>query len=173
MAKRTKKQIITGISPEQAEQAFSDFATADARIVKINADMDVQFTKIRDKYADELSQLEADKSLAFETMQVYATENKDILFTKKKSIDTIHGTFGFRTGTPKLKPLKGFTWPAVTKLLEKLMPAYIRKVVEPAKDKLLADREKKGIAEKLTDVGIEVVQDETFYIERKTEDVTA
>ena len=170
MAKRTKKQVITNVTSEQADQAFADFATADARIAKINADMDVQITKIREKHADELTQLETSKSNAFETMQVYSTENKDPLFVKKKSIDTVHGTYGFRTGTPKLKTMKGFTWSATTKLLEKLMPSYVRKVVEPAKDKLLADREKKGVAEKLAEGGIEVVQDETFYIERKTED---
>ncbi|MDU1892734.1 MAG: host-nuclease inhibitor Gam family protein [Dysgonomonas sp.] len=173
MAKREKKQIISGVTSEQAEQAFADFATSDARIVEINADMDVQFTKIREKYQSELAQLEADKSKAFETIQVYATENKDALFSKKKSIETVHGVYGFRTGTPKLKTLKGFTWSSVTTLLEKLMPSYVRKVVEPAKDKLLADREKKGIAAKMKEVGIEVVQDETFYIERKTEETTA
>lgn len=169
--KRTKKQVITGVTQKAAEGAFSDFAKADARISKINAEMDVQITKIRDKYAEELSYLEEDKARAFDILQVYATENRDDLFRKKKSIETVHGTFGFRTGTPSLKTLKGFTWPAVANLLEKLAPNYIRKKIEADKEKLIADRDKIGDA--MSEYGIKVVQDETFYVERKTEEAEA
>ncbi|MFV0310835.1 MAG: host-nuclease inhibitor Gam family protein [Dysgonomonas sp.] len=168
MAKREKKTVITGVTSEAADRAFAEFATADARIAKINADMDVQFTNIRDKYAGELAQLEMDKSKAFDTLQVYATENKDVLFPKKKSVDTVHGTFGFRTGNPKLKTLKGFTWNAVASVLEKLAPDYIRKTIEADKEKLLADRD--IIGEEMKDYGVAVVQEETFYVERKSED---
>lgn len=168
MAKREKKTVITGVTSEAADRAFAEFATADARIAKINADMDVQFTKIRDKYAGELTQLETDKSTAFDTLQVYATENRDVLFPKKKSVETVHGIFGFRTGTPKLKPLKGFTWSAIANLLEKLAPDYIRKTIEANKEKLLDDRD--TIGEDMKVYGVAVVQDETFYVERKTEE---
>lgn len=168
MAKREKKTVITGVTSEAADRAFAEFATADARIAKINADMDVQFTKIRDKYAGELAQLEADKSKAFDTLQVYASENKDVLFPKKKSVDTVHGTFGFRTGNPKLKTLKGFTWNAVASVLEKLAPDYVRKTIEADKEKLLADRD--IIGGDMKDYGVAVVQEETFYVERKTEE---
>jgi phage host-nuclease inhibitor protein Gam len=168
MAKREKKTVITGVTSEAADRAFAEFATADARIAKINADMDVQFTKIRDRYVGELAQLEADKGKAFDTLQVYATENKDVLFPKKKSVDTVHGTFGFRTGNPKLKTLKGFTWNAVASVLEKLAPDYVRKTIEADKEKLLADRD--TIGEGMRDYGVAVVQEETFYVERKSED---
>jgi phage host-nuclease inhibitor protein Gam len=168
MAKRTKKPVIIGVTQEKAEQAFSDFAKADARISKINADMDVQITKIRDKYAEELSYLEADKERAFDILQVYSTENRDTLFTKKKSIETVYGTYGFRRSNPSLKPMKGFTWIAVANLLEKIAPAYIRKKIEADKDKLLADRETLG--DKMAEYGVKVVQEETFFVERKTEE---
>lgn len=171
MGKREKKTVISGVSSEAADRAFADFATADARIAKINADMDVQFTKIRDRYAGELTRLEVDKSTAFDTLQVYATENKDVLFPKKKSVDTVHGTFGFRTGTPKLKTLKGFTWNAVASVLEKLAPDYVRKSIEADKEKLLAARD--TIGEGMRDYGVAVVQEETFYVERKSEEATA
>ena len=53
------------------------------------------------------------------------------------------------------------------KLKEKL-PGYVRSVDEPAKDLLLADRNKENVAPLLMELGIQVVQDELFYIERKT-----
>lgn len=80
-------------------------------------------------------------------MQTFATENRDELFSKKKSMETAHGVLGFRTGTPKLKTRKGFTWAAVLELLKEFNPAYVRTSEEVAKDKLLADRESEDMPE--------------------------
>ncbi len=46
----------------------------------------------------------------------------------------------------------------------------VRTVVEPAKDKLLADRDNEEVQAMLPKVGISVVQDETFYVEPKKEE---
>lgn len=172
MAKRTKKEVVTGVTSSQAEQAFAEFATADARIAKISADMDVQITKIRDKYSEELEKLKSERDAAFETMQVYATENRDVLFSKKKSVETVHGVYGFRLGTPKVEKLKGFTWDAIAKLAKAFMPDYVRTSEELAKDKLLADYNGMApeLSNKLPDIGIKITQSETFYVERKTEE---
>jgi len=166
---REKKIVHTGVTSEQMESAFGEYATADARMAKINATIDVQMTTIREKYADEISRLAEKKELAFAVLQAFAMENKDELFAKKKSLDSIHGIIGFRTGTPKLKTLKGFTWGAVTNLLKEFLPSYVRTTEEPAKDKLLADREDEEIMGLFPKVGIAVVQDETFYVEPKKE----
>lgn len=169
MAKRVKKTVLTNISESQMNEALTAYAKADASIVKINADLDVMFTKLRDEKADELAKLEAEKSEAFDLVQAYALENKETQFSKKKSVELTHGTIGFRMGTPKIKTLKGFTQKAVAKLLEKLAPEYVRKTIELDKEKLIADRDKEGMAAKMKDYGVEVVQDESFYIELKKE----
>ena len=169
--KREKKVVQQGITQREFETAFGDYATADARLAKINAMIDVEVTKTRDKYATEISSLTEIKEKTFETMQVYATENKDELFGKKKSLDGAHGTVGFRTGTPKLKTLKGFTWGAVTNLLKEFLPGYVRTTEKPAKDKLLADRENEDVAGLFSKVGIAVTQDESFFVELKKEDL--
>lgn len=167
---REKKTVYSGVTQEEMEQAFAEYAKADARQQKITAEMDVAMTKIREKWQDELAKLQEAKDNAFDVMQAYAVENKAELFTKKKSMDTVHGTMGFRTGTPKLKTLKGFTWASVTNLLKEFLPGYVRTVVEPAKDKLLADRDDEEVQAMLPKVGISVVQDETFYVEPKKEE---
>jgi len=166
---REKKQVHTGVSTEQMESAFSEYAVADAKLQKINASIDVKMTQIREQYADEIARLNETKEKAFDVMQAFAIENKNELFAKKKSIESVHGILGFRMGTPKLKTLKGFTWGAVTNLLKEFLPAYVRTTEEPAKDRLLADREVEDVAALFSKVGIAVTQDETFFVEPKKE----
>ena len=81
-----------------------------------------------------------------------------------------HGTIGYRTGTPKLKTLKGFTWASALNLVREFLPSFIRTTEEIAKDKLLADRDAEGMGEKMAQCGITVTQDETFYVEPKKEE---
>jgi len=167
---REKKVVHSGVTPEQMNIAFADYAKADARTQKISAEMDLAVTKIREKYQDELQKLGEVRDEAFAIMQTYGLENQEELFSKKKSMETPHGIIGFRTGTPKLKNLKGFTWSAVTNLLKEFLPDYIRTVEEPAKDKLLAERDNPEVADLFQKVGISVIQDETFFVEPKKEE---
>ncbi|KAA6346409.1 hypothetical protein EZS27_006059 [termite gut metagenome] len=168
---REKKVVITGVTRERMEEAFGMFASSDAQLQRINATMDVAITKIREKYADELARLQVQKDEMFGILQTYASENRDDLFSKKKSMETAHGVLGFRTGTPKLKTRKGFTWGAVLELLKEFNPSYVRMTEEIAKDKLLADRENEDMPELMQKTGIKVEQDETFYVEPKKEEV--
>ena len=185
---RQKKTIITGVTRENADEAFARYAKSDAQIQKINAEIELQCAKLREKWADKLATLSAEKDSAFDVLQSFATENQAELFVKKKSLDMAHGTIGFRTGTPKLKTLKGFTWASALQLAKKFLPmTYIRQSEEIAKDRLLADRELEEVVvydtptgdprevtmrEAMAVCGIQVVQDETFYVEPKKEEAT-
>lgn len=170
---RIKKTIITGVTREQMEEAFGQYALADAEVQSITASMDQQFVAIREQHADRLAELEEQKSKALEVMQVFATENREELFSKRKSMETAHGVIGFRTGTPKLKTRKGLTWAAVLELLRKFGRDYIRATEEIAKDKLLADRDSDECQQLMEDCGIVVAQDETFYVEPKKETLSS
>ena len=172
MATRKKKVIITGVSREAADEAFATYAKSDAQVQKINADIELQCAKIREKYADKLATLTEEKDKAFDTLQAFATENQAELFSKKKSLDMAHGTIGFRTGTPKLKTLKGFTWASALELVKEFLPDYVRQTWDIAKDKLLADRDAEQMADSMAKCGIQVVQDEAFYVEPKKEDTS-
>ena len=79
---RTKKTVVSGITREQAEQAFADFAAADAKVQNLTSKMDIEMTRIREKYADQLAELSATKEKNFDIMQAYAVENKEELFSK-------------------------------------------------------------------------------------------
>lgn len=172
MAKRQKKTIITGVSKEAAEEAFATYAKADAERAKITAEIELRCAQIREKHQERLSQLQSTQDEAFDILQTYATENQADLFNKKKSLEMVHGTIGFRTGTPKLKTLKGFTWASALQLVKEFLPGHIRATEEIAKDKLLADREDEKVAANLARCGISVVQEETFFVEPKKEEAT-
>ena len=67
MAKREKKVIITGVTREAADEAFANYAKADAQSAKITADIELQCAKIRKKYANKLAEQEGEKKKAFDT----------------------------------------------------------------------------------------------------------
>lgn len=171
MAKtRVTKVVISGVKRDQMEEAFGKFALADAKLQGINAKMDAEITKIREKNADELAKWQQERDGALEVLQTFATENRDELFTKRKSMETTHGVIGFRTGTPKLKTRKGFTWAAVLELLKEFGKDYVRTTEEVAKDKLLSDRDNEEMPDLMQKVGIIVDQDESFFVEPKKEE---
>ncbi|MBS5642555.1 MAG: host-nuclease inhibitor Gam family protein [Alistipes sp.] len=169
MAKREKKIVISGVTREAMEEAFGRYATADAEMQSINAAMDKEFVAIRERNAERLAELEQQKIESFEVMQVFATEQREVLFSKRRSLETTHGIIGFRTGTPKLKTRRGFTWAAALELVREFLPSYIRTSEEVAKDKLLADRENEQLQPLMQKCGIDVVQEESFYVEPKKE----
>lgn len=170
MTKREKKVIIIGVTREAADEAFAVYAKADAQSAKIMADIELQCARIREKYVNRLAELEDEKEKAFDILHAYATENQADLFIKRKSLEMTHGVIGFRTGTPKLKTLKGFTWASALLLVKEFLPGYIRQTEEIAKDKLLADRATEDMALQMAKCGLQVSQDETFYVEPKKED---
>lgn len=73
------------------EDAFRAYADADAKQRSLTAEMDGKLVEIREDYADRLAELDAEKKAAFEKMQVFAVENREELFTRRKSMETTHG----------------------------------------------------------------------------------
>ena len=86
MGKRQKKTLIQGVSRETADEAFANYAKASASIDKINADIELQCAKVREKYQDKLSQLSQERDGDFDVLQSFAVENEQELFSKKKSL---------------------------------------------------------------------------------------
>ena len=128
-----------------------------------------KLSEIREQYSGQLQDLDIEKDEAFEKLQAFATENRDEHFSKRKSMETTHGTLGFRIGNPQLKPAKGMTWAGILELLKIKGKNYIRTVEEVAKDKLLAERESDECQVVMEACHISVIQKETFYVEPKTE----
>lgn len=173
VAKRIKKTVITGVTKEQVEVAMSEFSQAESKIKKITADKELKIAVIREKSDTAIAELKKKMDDSFEVLQAFATENKESLFSKTKSYKSVHGVFGFRTGNPQVKPMKGFTKASVLSLVKAFLPDYIRVKEEVSDAKLLADRDKEGMEEELKKCGLSVIQEETFYVESKKENEPA
>lgn len=173
MSSRTKKTMLTeSITMDEAAGIMANYARIDASIRKINAEQDLAIAKIREKHQDKLAQLGNEKQEAVEKLEFFA-RNSPELFTKRKSFEFSHGVIGMRTGTPALKTLKGFTWASVLNLTKSLLPEYIRTKEEVDKERMIMDRELEIVAQKMKEVGVQVVQEESFYVEAKVEEFAA
>ena len=141
---------------------------ATSKLGEYQAAMNNEITQVRNKYDKPIGDLQEQQEEHFDVLAVYAAEHPE-LFDKRKSVEWTHGTFGYRTGTPKLKTRKGFTWASVLTLVKGLMPKYVRTVEELNKELLIADRETLG--DNMGSLGVEVVQDETFYVAPNLQEV--
>ena len=167
MKTRNAKRLALEISSEQFEEALEKYTLAERREAEINKTIEGEVNELVEKYENERLCLAQGKTAAFDTIQSYCLNNKEVLFGKRRSIGSPYGTAGFRLGTPRLKTIKGSDWNQVLDGLKEKLPAYVRTIQEPAKDLLLADRNKETVAPFLVQIGVSVVQDELFYIETK------
>jgi phage host-nuclease inhibitor protein Gam len=152
---------------EQLEQCVGELARLTIERDSLTVEMDERIRQIRAEYEQRIADLSADIETEFDMAQDWAERNK-AEFLQRKSLDLVHGTVGFRTGTPKLKTMRGVKWDTVLMRMTQLrMSSYVRTKVEPDKEKLIADREK--LDGKLAEIGCQVVQDETFFVEPKRE----
>jgi phage host-nuclease inhibitor protein Gam len=170
MATRQKKKVITNVTPDQASDSSRLYAEAYTSKKKIEAKMNEEINKVKAKYQEDITDLDEQMKEQYEYLNVFAAEQKEN-WGKKKSLEMLHTIIGFRTGTPKIKCDKGFNWTSVTELLKEHFPDYVRTVSEPNKEKLIADREEEGFDKVCKKAHIEVVQDETFFVEPKVEEL--
>ncbi|HEV2483580.1 MAG TPA: host-nuclease inhibitor Gam family protein [Puia sp.] len=170
MATRAKKILITSVSHEEAEQAMATFARCNTQLKLIEAKMEEEKQQVDNKFVGEISRLRSSMEEQLNLLQVYGQHSKDQW--KGKSLELVHGKIGFRTGNPKLVKDKKFTWDAVTELLKKAFPAFVRTTYEINKEALISCREHKEFEAIRDACYVDVVQDESFYIEANTEELS-
>lgn len=172
MSTRTKKKVLANISLEQAQEASEQYAHAQTKLSQLEAKLNEEINRIKSKYQDEITDLEESKKEPEEVLYTFAKEQKDS-WGKKKSFELLHCTIGFRTGTPKVVTDKGWTFKAVTDTVVKLFPNLVRTKVELDKDAIIAMRDEDGFDAIKRECHLDVVQDETVFVEVKKEELTA
>lgn len=170
---REKKVIDRNMySKDDAETIFSEFAACSSEIKKIEAEMEIKINEIRKANAPRITKLNELKQIAFDKLEVFANNSPE-LFDTKKSVEFTHGILGYRTGTPKLKTLKGWTWPKVLEKVKQHLPDFVHVKEELNKAEIIAQRNEPEMKPWLKTIGVEVDQEETFYVAPKTEEVPA
>ncbi len=139
---------------------------------RLTVEMDAKISDIKKQYEgsiDSEKKMIESKTLI---LNMWAEQNPDE-FNGKKSIDFVHAIIGFRTGQPKVEKRKNITWAKIVEALQKLKwgKIYLReREPELDKEKLIADR-KTLTVDQLNSVGLKITQDESFFIEPKTENL--
>jgi phage host-nuclease inhibitor protein Gam len=130
--------------------------------------MDEELAAVRAKYERELPGLEREIGEKLSLAQEYCDAHRDLFPKDRKSIEVLHAVVGYRTGTPKLKLARGWTWDrTLEKLQANRVMRWIRTKAEVNKDAILTDRDATPAV--LEVYGVRIVQDETFYVEPKLE----
>lgn len=176
MKKPTRQKLSTPAIQTRAEMEglVGDICAATIKQDSLLAAMDDELQIVRARYEASLAEvsksLDAGLALAQDWAEAHPSE-----FGKQKSIEMLHGVVGWRTGTPKAKTLAGWTWDRVLSVIvsiPKFAKRYARISEEVNKEALIADRELLA-PEELREIGVRIVQDETFFVQPKREEAPA
>ena len=158
---------------DEAEAVMNDLANIANNKRKLTARLDAGVLKLQEEAAPGISQCDAELKSKSDALRAWAEANPEE-FGKKKSIEFMSGTLGFRTGTPKLALLsRAFTWEKVLAKAQELIPAFIRSKPELDKEAILGQRDEEPLQFAIKACGMKVVQDESFYVEPKLTDTDA
>jgi len=167
---RIKKKVIANVTLEQAQEASQSFANTYTRLDKVQAKMNEEINKVKSKYQDEITELQDSIAEPQEVLEVYANEQKEN-WGKRKSFELLHTVIGYRTGMPKVTKAKGFSWEAVTELASKHFPGLVRTKIELDKDSVIVLSKEDSFDEIKKTCFIDVVQEESFFVEAKKEEL--
>jgi phage host-nuclease inhibitor protein Gam len=155
---------------EAMESLIGEIAALKNQQRLLTAAMDEKIQFIREQYEPQRAAQNEALDQKMEHARVWSEANPQE-FGAARSIETVHGAVGWRTGQPSLKTLPGWTFDRVLQTLKAVgAPGYIRVKEEVHKQNLLSDRDALG-AEKLRELGLRIVQEETFYVEPKLTEV--
>jgi phage host-nuclease inhibitor protein Gam len=168
-----KLQVVDGAAiqtREDMERLVGEISALTIKKDTMKVQMDGYIQEVRERYEADLGGIDSALDEKMKLAKTWAQEHPEE-FGKAKSLEMTHGIVGFRTGTPKLKTLKGWNWDRVLSSLKELNLGYlIRKKEDVNKEAILAEATKPRTSkEMIAAFGVEVVQDETFFVEPKRE----
>lgn len=187
MKNKHRTKILTGHGsgcPIEIEAVLSEYRALKIAEQSLCADMDAERQELEARYAKPNTLLIADdpikalglielrKRIATETVraQLWAETNRE-RFGKKKSLKFTDAKIGFRGGNPKVELLSKWSWKKALAALQKLLPQFIRNAPEIDKEALLAQRDDRVMLNTITRCGLQIVQEQSFYIDPNMEPI--
>ena len=162
------------------DEAEAAMAQATSLQLQLNAVVDLQNAKLilARQHDEEIGTLKKRIARQTERLELWARANREEL-GEKKSLELRQGTLGFRLGNRAVKLLEGWTDAMVLNKLRQLGKAfagYIRNNPELNRQAILSDS-RPNVAlltgKDLKRMGLEIRQEEKFFIEPKLEEVPA
>lgn len=147
---------------EQAEAAMDALSVAAHRLARLEADMNLKLTAVREKYEEEMAGLAAAVKTETERLRAWADAHPEE-FDSSRSVKLLHGVVGYRLGNWAVKLIRGFKADRAVALVKNVLgPAYVRTKEEIDKELILADRAQIP-TDALTSCGLRLEQAESFY----------
>jgi phage host-nuclease inhibitor protein Gam len=168
MTKAEQKKAAE-MAAEDIEALVREMCLASVRNDEAVAQMNEDLARVRERYEPEIAATAATWGALFETVQAWAAAHPET-FATRRSIVMVHGTLGYRSGQPTLKPIKGMTWEKVVEVLKRTMPGFVRTKEEADKQGLIAAADEIG-EENLKTLGLRKHQEERFFVEPNKESV--
>jgi len=161
--------MVTTITEEKAaKKAMKNYKKAEAEILKLTAEMELQKSKVASEYSSDLEAQSRKLEEAKAIIQAYAEENRDnILPADAKSTALFGIKIGWRSSTPKLSVFKGFALSDVIALLKEKAPNFIQRTESPDKKAIVKALDENGKLEgmRLKALGLQLTREEKFYID--------
>lgn len=160
----------------EAEALVNEIATIKLSEQGLVSSYDLEAMNLAARYEPSLAPLRQALNEKAEVLERWAAAHPEE-FGNRKSIEFTSGTIGFRTGTPKCKLLKKWNWDLVLAAIKarfkgSLSDYFVRTKEEVDKEAILGEYAAKGVdKETLAQVGVEVVQEESFYVDPKLTEV--
>lgn len=163
--KATDQQVIT--SQEEFIATLDRIARLGVHLDMLQAAKETAMQQVLTEHDPEINDVARGIDQLIKRAEQWASPRREELFSKgKKSASTALAIYGYRLGKPSLKLVRGWTWDKVVALLKSTRrKVYLVTKVTPDKEALRQHVK----PHKLAKLGLEIKQEETFYVERATE----
>ena len=161
------KLPTTVITRARAEEILGEVAALKLEERAQKNALDSEITNARQSYEEPLTALAKAIEEKTTLLESWAAANPGEFPRGRKSIELIHGVIGYRTGMPKLKTLGKWTWDRVLAACEALgLSELIRVKAEVNRDAIIGAASTGDLTgAQLKSIGVQVVQDEAFFVE--------
>ncbi len=165
MTKKTKS--IADVQTQEQhdlELAVASFAQKSAALTQGKVALNNELISTRDKHQPELTQLQPQRDNALTDVQKIAETHRKRLFARSKCVKTSFGVVGFRKKRMTFSLKQGETTESVIQKLKSRRPDLVATKEVISKNRLYSARNDEGFRALMDEVGIQINEDENFYI---------
>jgi phage host-nuclease inhibitor protein Gam len=167
MAKRITRKMTRLMTKKEVEEVMKDYSELETKREALQKAFEEEMKQVKEKYKQKLDEVQEQMEEQVDQLQHYA-ESHYSQFKKHRSISSPYGAIGFRINPPKVQQMEGFDPEETLERLTEIKPEFVLVKKRLNKGEILKHRDEKQTLELLHRCGLDVVQDETFFIEAKS-----
>jgi phage host-nuclease inhibitor protein Gam len=166
--KRIKTPTTSNLTVEQADELAAEISRLMINERVLLAKLDIELKEVTSRHSVAIERVRELIAARFPQLQAWAEANREKHFAKKKSIEFLHSTIGFKIGKPWVSLLSGWSAKKVLARMREHMTLrhYIRTKEEIDRQGIIAKRKLLDDAT-LESCGLRSGQTETFYLDPK------